>query len=316
MISKEVIANNSEPVPSAHVKKNHPTSFIIGDPSAGIITRKKEKVDYSKMIADLCTKWIFKNKSDEVGCVTKNKARLVAQGYAQVEGVDFDETFAPVARLEADPRMSHLEVVKRILKYIHGTSDFGIPYSYDTTSILVGYCDADWADSSDDRKSTSRAEAKYIAAGSAYDLDDVPLAHFLKKTTIPDVVVEMPTTPSVSIHSQESSSTEEVFVPKPSIQHTSNVQPGPSIIHSPFVHSPISEPLPSETNIAQASAPGDVSVAPEVRTDGHNDKDELDPSNPDIHSEEFHPVAANNPTAPPASHEIPIESQLAKGKSQ
>ncbi|WP_375619067.1 reverse transcriptase domain-containing protein, partial [Bartonella sp. AC134YNZD] len=47
------------------------------------------------------TKWIFKNKSDENGIVTRNKARLVAQGYTQVEGIDFEETFAPVARLES-----------------------------------------------------------------------------------------------------------------------------------------------------------------------------------------------------------------------
>jgi hypothetical protein len=47
------------------------------------------------------TKWVFHNKQDENGVVTKNKARLVAKGYTQVEGLDFGETYAPVARLEA-----------------------------------------------------------------------------------------------------------------------------------------------------------------------------------------------------------------------
>ncbi|KAH9716076.1 hypothetical protein KPL71_021332 [Citrus sinensis] len=44
------------------------------------------------------TKWVFRNKMDESGVVVRNKARLVAQGYNQEEGIDFDETFAPVAR--------------------------------------------------------------------------------------------------------------------------------------------------------------------------------------------------------------------------
>jgi hypothetical protein len=46
------------------------------------------------------TKWIFRNKQDEHDVVTRNKARLVAKGYSQVEGFQFNEIFAPVARLE------------------------------------------------------------------------------------------------------------------------------------------------------------------------------------------------------------------------
>jgi len=47
------------------------------------------------------TKWVFHNKQDDQGIVVRNKARLVAKGFSQVEGLDFGETFAPVARLEA-----------------------------------------------------------------------------------------------------------------------------------------------------------------------------------------------------------------------
>jgi len=65
------------------------------------------------------TKWIFKNKLDESGNIIRNKARLVAQGYTLVEGIDFEETFAPVARLEADGEISLL-VLK--LPQVHGRS--------------------------------------------------------------------------------------------------------------------------------------------------------------------------------------------------
>ena len=46
-------------------------------------------------------KWVFRNKLDEAGNITRNKAKLVCKGYAQVEGVDYGETYVPVARMES-----------------------------------------------------------------------------------------------------------------------------------------------------------------------------------------------------------------------
>jgi hypothetical protein len=63
------------------------------------------------------TKWVFKNKQGEDGEVVRNKARLVAQGYSQVEGLDFRETFAPVARLEAVRILLALATAKGIKLY-------------------------------------------------------------------------------------------------------------------------------------------------------------------------------------------------------
>jgi len=72
------------------------------------------------------TKWVFINKLSEQGEVVKNKARLVAQGYSQQVGIDYTETFAPVARLE---------VIRLLLSYVvnHGI----ILYQMDVKSAFL-----------------------------------------------------------------------------------------------------------------------------------------------------------------------------------
>ena len=55
------------------------------------------------------TKWVFRNKQDEDGQVVRNKARLVAQGYTQVEGMDYGETYAPL--LDLSPFSSYLPMI-------------------------------------------------------------------------------------------------------------------------------------------------------------------------------------------------------------
>ncbi|GKB06107.1 retrovirus-related pol polyprotein from transposon TNT 1-94 [Tanacetum coccineum] len=60
-----------------------------------------EPKNVNEALADERTKWVFRNKLDENGIVSRNKARLVAQGYNQQEGIDYDETYAAIARLDS-----------------------------------------------------------------------------------------------------------------------------------------------------------------------------------------------------------------------
>nr|GEU65275.1 retrovirus-related Pol polyprotein from transposon TNT 1-94 [Tanacetum cinerariifolium] len=84
------------PIPTTRVHRDHPVSQIIGDLSFGPLTRSM-----TRMVTDEGTKWVFRNKKDERGIVVRNKARLVAQGHTQEEGINYEEVFAPVVRIEA-----------------------------------------------------------------------------------------------------------------------------------------------------------------------------------------------------------------------
>ncbi|GJZ68135.1 putative ribonuclease H-like domain-containing protein, partial [Tanacetum coccineum] len=106
------------PIPTTRIHKDHPVEQIIRDIYSTPQTRRMTKsvteqamfkepkkvwtlVDLPNGKRAIGTKWVYRNKKDERGIVIKNKARLVAQGYTQEEGIDYDEVFAPVARIEA-----------------------------------------------------------------------------------------------------------------------------------------------------------------------------------------------------------------------
>ncbi|GJT42601.1 putative ribonuclease H-like domain-containing protein [Tanacetum coccineum] len=106
----ETIVNVS-PIPTSRIHSIHPSTQILRDPKSAVQTRSKVNKSsraHAFILVDLPygkkairTKWVYRNKKDERGVVVRNKARLVAQGHRQEERINYDEVFAPVARIEA-----------------------------------------------------------------------------------------------------------------------------------------------------------------------------------------------------------------------
>ncbi|GJR10350.1 putative ribonuclease H-like domain-containing protein [Tanacetum coccineum] len=88
------------PIPTIRIHTDHPLDQVIGYLQSATQTRKMLNNLKEHRKRAIGFKWVFKNKKDERGIVIRNKARLVAQGYTQEEGIDCDEVFAQVARIE------------------------------------------------------------------------------------------------------------------------------------------------------------------------------------------------------------------------
>nr|GFB10016.1 hypothetical protein [Tanacetum cinerariifolium] len=118
------ITVNVNPTPTTRIHTIHPKTQILGDPQSAVQTRSKVNknsealalISYiQKQINNhkdfqhylpfgkkaIGTKWVYKNKKNERGVDVRSKARLVAQGHRQEEGIDYDKVFALVARNEA-----------------------------------------------------------------------------------------------------------------------------------------------------------------------------------------------------------------------
>nr|GEY60352.1 putative ribonuclease H-like domain-containing protein [Tanacetum cinerariifolium] len=115
-ISNMETAITASPTPTLRIHKDHPKkpkkiSDALQDPSwveamqEELLQLKIQNVwtlvDCPKGVRPIGTKWVLKNKKDERGIVIRNKAKLVVQGHTQEEGIDYDEVFALVARIEA-----------------------------------------------------------------------------------------------------------------------------------------------------------------------------------------------------------------------
>ena len=92
--------------------------------------------------------------------------------YLTTSRPDISYSVGMCARYQANPKESHMNALKRIIRYVKTTADFGVWYSKDTNDVLAGYSDANWIRNANDRRSTS---------GGCFYVDNNPLSWISKK---------------------------------------------------------------------------------------------------------------------------------------
>nr|GEU80400.1 retrotransposon protein, putative, unclassified [Tanacetum cinerariifolium] len=154
------------PVESTEESLDLEVAHMSNDPYLGILIL--ETVSEESSSSDVIPTNVHSDASisehlNELGGILKNKARLVARGYRQDEGIDFEESFAPVARLEVVQIFlafaAHMNMVVYQMDvntaFLNGTVNRGLWYSKDSAIALTACADADHAGCQDTKRSTS-----------------------------------------------------------------------------------------------------------------------------------------------------------------
>nr|GEX17409.1 hypothetical protein [Tanacetum cinerariifolium] len=172
-------STNSQPAPQDRWSKDQHIEHFYRNKVWTLVP-----IPYGKIA--IGSKWVFKNKKDEHGTTTKSKARLVAQGFSQEEGINYDETFAPVERMEAIriflafSTYMNLKFYQMDVKsaFLNGKLKEEVyvkqPSGFESSVDLNGYSNLDYASCNMDRKTTLEQQTiKYAPLWNNMTVDNV-----------------------------------------------------------------------------------------------------------------------------------------------
>nr|GEW12817.1 putative ribonuclease H-like domain-containing protein [Tanacetum cinerariifolium] len=169
-VGAEVDFNNLE---TSKTVSHIPTTRVHKDHHEELLQIKMQKVwilvDLPHEKRAIGTKWVFKNKKDERGFVIKNKERLVTQGHTQKKGIDYEEVFAPVPKIEA---LRLFLAYASFMGFMVYQMEVKSAFLYGTIKEEVYVCqppgfeDPDRPDKKQTIVATSSTKAEYVAAAS------------------------------------------------------------------------------------------------------------------------------------------------------